>query len=459
MLKWKRMAASLLAGIMMMTAVAGQVIAADGYYDRAVDDNNQQLYLLRADQMQEQIVMITINDTERQTLCNAAQSITAGCTTDEQKVKAIYTWITQNLYYDWDGVNSGNLSKGDPYSAYQTRITVCEGYATLFAELLNAVGIPCVALHGASIQDPLGIRRDEASSWNAAQYDEIDHAWNAAYVNGKWLYYDTTWDCGNQKRDGKLLVGRATTDYYAISADDISANHRTAYRINDESGYRIINGSWVYCDQAGNPMNGPVYDGYNMALYYMENGRPLTGNAIADFQYVQFDSQGRYVRNLYDYTGWVSYRDEWYYVVGGITCYGWGYLGGKWYYLDPETSVMRTGWQLIDGRWYYLSSSGAMQTGWFWDGENWYYLNPSGTMATGWVKTSGEWYYLSSSGAMQTGWLWDGKNWYYLDNSGEMCVGWWKLGGKWYYFSMSGEMAHDTSVDGYWLGSDGAMYE
>lgn len=419
MLKWKRMAASLLAGIMMMTAAAGQVIAADGYYDRAVDDNNQQLYLLRADQMQEQIVMITINDTERQTLCNAAQSITAGCTTDEQKVKAIYTWITQNLYYDWDGVNSGNLPKGDPYSAYQTRITVCEGYATLFAELLNAVGIPCVALHGASIQDPLGIRRDEASSWNAAQYDEIDHAWNAAYVNGKWLYYDTTWDCGNQKRDGKLLVGRATTDYYAISADDISANHRTAYRINDESGYRIINGSWVYCDQAGNPMNGPVYDGYNMALYYMENGRPLTGNAIADFQYVQFNSQGRYVRNLYDYTGWVSYRDEWYYVVGGITCYGWGYLGGKWYYLDPETSVMRTGWQLIDGRWYYLSSSGAMQTSW----------------------------------------LWDGKNWYYLDNSGEMCVGWWKLGGKWYYFSMSGEMAHDTSVDGYWLGSDGAMYE
>jgi len=37
-----------------------------------------------------------------------------------------------------------------------------------------------------------------------------------------------------------------------------------------------------------------------------------------------------------------------------------------------------------------------------------------------------------------------------------MRTGWIKDGDKWYYCQLTGEMAHDTVIDGYTLGSDGA---
>lgn len=37
-----------------------------------------------------------------------------------------------------------------------------------------------------------------------------------------------------------------------------------------------------------------------------------------------------------------------------------------------------------------------------------------------------------------------------------MQTGWLNLDGTWYYLDDSGVMAHDTLVDGFFLGSDGA---
>lgn len=48
-----------------------------------------------------------------------------------------------------------------------------------------------------------------------------------------------------------------------------------------------------------------------------------------------------------------------------------------------------------------------------------------------------------------TGW------WYTVDNS--WITGWKQVDGKWYYFNSDGYMVHDATVDGYSLGSDGAL--
>lgn len=55
---------------------------------------------------------------------------------------------------------------------------------------------------------------------------------------------------------------------------------------------------------------------------------------------------------------------------------------------------------------------------------------------TGWVKDSGKYYYCNQDGIMQVGWL--------LED------------GNWYYFYSNGEMAHDVTIDGYYLSSSGA---
>ena len=111
----------------------------------------------------------------------------------------------------------------------------------------------------------------------------------------------------------------------------------------------------------------------------------------------------------YMMTGFVK-RDNvgWMYVDSeGSPVSGWVldsvYGGPYWYYLDPETKVMRTGWLADGGSWYYLTGSGAMATGWVQVDGSWYYLSASGKIATGWVKDGGTWYYLGPDGAMFTG--------------------------------------------------------
>jgi foldase protein PrsA len=55
-------------------------------------------------------------------------------------------------------------------------------------------------------------------------------------------------------------------------------------------------------------------------------------------------------------------------------------------------------------------------------------------------------------------WKSDSTGWWYEDG-GSWVSGWKNLDGKWYYFNANGYMAHDTEIDGYKLGSDGAWIQ
>lgn len=172
----------------------------------------------------------------------------------------------------------------------------------------------------------------------------------------------------------------------------------------------------------------------------------------------------------------------------------WKNENGKWYFYDSNGNAV-TGWVFINGYWYYFDVNGVMQIGWFKDTNNcWYYLNPragellgvrmsgwiqdldgnwyqlddkTGIMQTGWYQDhDGKWYYLNTKsdgykGAMKTGWIYDNGNWYFLNTKsdgykGSMKTGWYQDRGKWYYSYSNGAMAHDTYINGYYLGSDGA---
>ena len=50
----------------------------------------------------------------------------------------------------------------------------------------------------------------------------------------------------------------------------------------------------------------------------------------------------------------------------------------------------------------------------------------------------------------------EGDIWYYLADNGQMQTGWITVDGKEYYMEENGHMAHDTTVDGKELGSNGA---
>ena len=165
------------------------------------------------------------------------------------------------------------------------------------------------------------------------------------------------------------------------------------------------------------------------------------------------DAEGNYV------TGWAKVNDEWYYLdADGYMTTGWVETDDGWYYLNPN-GAMATGWEKVGNIWYYLKGDGLMKTGWLNDGGKWYYLQSWGGMASGeWLHINNEWYYFQGNGAMVTGWFKDGNLWYFLEDSGAMATGWKLDEGKWYFLLPNGQMATNTTIDGYKVGADGAMF-
>lgn len=53
-------------------------------------------------------------------------------------------------------------------------------------------------------------------------------------------------------------------------------------------------------------------------------------------------------------------------------------------------------------------------------------------------------------------WKQDSAGWWYAEGS-SYSTGWRNIDGKWYYFNSDGYMAHDTTIDGYNIGSDGVQ--
>lgn len=64
---------------------------------------------------------------------------------------------------------------------------------------------------------------------------------------------------------------------------------------------------------------------------------------------------------------------------------------------------------------------------------------------------------FNSSGA-NAEWRQDSNGWWNTEGS-SWSVGWKEINGKWYYFKQDGYMVHDTTIDGYTIGSDGAWIQ
>ena len=103
--------------------------------------------------------------------------------------------------------------------------------------------------------------------------------------------------------------------------------------------------------------------------------------------------------------------------------------------VETTEAMKKDGWMIENNKWYYIKDNDNCK-GWIKDNNKWYYMDKNGVMQTGWVKDNNKWYYLNEDGSMKTGWL--------LNN------------GEYYYLKVNGEMVTNESIDGYYLGANGA---
>ncbi len=65
--------------------------------------------------------------------------------------------------------------------------------------------------------------------WDAvsSKIDTANHAWNQAYVQGRWVNIDTTWASRNPYEDGQFVYGGMENHlYFDVSQVVISLNHK-----------------------------------------------------------------------------------------------------------------------------------------------------------------------------------------------------------------------------------------
>lgn len=125
-----------------------------------------------------------------------AKELTKGKTTDEQKVKAIYDYITANIAYDNKlAANASTDYLPDIDRTLKTKKDICYGYSALFAAMLRSLDIPTKLVMGDS------------------DYVDVYHAWNEVYLNGKWVTIDTTVDAGFKQANKKTEMIKSSAKY------------------------------------------------------------------------------------------------------------------------------------------------------------------------------------------------------------------------------------------------------
>ena len=163
-----------------------------------------------------------------------ASKINVDFTKDEDKVRAIYVWLTANIKYDLaEYYNPKKNSIRFTYSSeaekqkklkalkrnvanntIRSKKSVCEGYAQTFKTICDLVGIKASVINGYARNNAEEIGRIPGFS---------DHAWNAIYLNNQWMIVDATWGAG------RVINGKwekhFSEYFYNISTKKVSLSH------------------------------------------------------------------------------------------------------------------------------------------------------------------------------------------------------------------------------------------
>lgn len=121
--------------------------------------------------------------------------------TDEEKVRAIYSWLIKNVAYDpkeykqFDYRFSNYRERNKKEEITREKIiirtlqngkAVCEGYAFVFEKLCELQGITSYLVRG----------NTKTSTQSIGEKYEVNHMWNVAYIDGKPYLFDATWGAG-----------------------------------------------------------------------------------------------------------------------------------------------------------------------------------------------------------------------------------------------------------------------
>lgn len=161
-----------------------------------------------------------------------AQDLVRGLTTDVEKFRVIFRWITDNIRYDYQlymrrvKIESQLKYKPKRLSAFAERSSkrtythmirrreaICSGYATLLEYMCGHVGLQCEFISG------------YARAFSLPETRKPNHAWNAIKLDDKWYLVDATWASGFIDPFKKTFFEKFNSNYFLTDPSLFISNH------------------------------------------------------------------------------------------------------------------------------------------------------------------------------------------------------------------------------------------
>lgn len=145
-----------------------------------------------------------------------AREISRQFTSEEEKARAAFYWITHNITYDCEGYRMGN-GVYEAEEVMKKRKAVCAGYADLFKFFCDELKLTCEIVEGFAT----GIGVKEVTEDNLTS----NHAWNVVKIKGQWKLVDATWAAGSANRDCTKQYTEFDEFYFFSRPDSFILKH------------------------------------------------------------------------------------------------------------------------------------------------------------------------------------------------------------------------------------------
>lgn len=151
-----------------------------------------------------------------------AKNLTKGIKDEEAKAREIFNWITHNIAYDVQALQTGVSTDQSVEDIMKSKKGICDDYARLFNVMANSVGLRSTVVLGFvnTTSDSNGL---------------LGHAWNELQIGERRGVVDTTWGSGYYDSSELKYIPRKDSWYFMADPAQISLSHRQ----EDEKGQPV----------------------------------------------------------------------------------------------------------------------------------------------------------------------------------------------------------------------------
>lgn len=141
-------------------------------------------------------------------IATIADTITAPFSDHEEKARAIFYWIANNIAIDPKGTKQNDPKNTLPEKVIEFRKATALGYSLLVQEMCSDVNIRCISVDGYKKHSPEDINQP---------LDEINHSWNVVQLGQSpetWYFVDACSASGSLDKKMTVFTKQFTSEYF-----------------------------------------------------------------------------------------------------------------------------------------------------------------------------------------------------------------------------------------------------